>query len=1096
MSFSFMISKDTLLTVENNSTMCFISFFPIKKFFDFDTITIEQKDANTKKIQQFIESLSTFDPGSMVSPPLGGSVYKILSLNSSKTNLQKYQLEKYRNNFQSIFSNKVFDVDYFSFEKEKSMMQELIKENYYENTNYLCIKTIIAQDELFRIFGKDKVYNIFKNFTLDTYSKHKEPLELLLKSHYKNIDFDFLEENINIESFLELLAKLNLTEPSMGVNDINFKNLQEYTSKELQNIQIDILENKTDKYSTYIIIKSDSIIINSSKTNYTDTFFPIFQGEKVSYEKKDDGSFIVELISKTQTTTIFEILNYETIEIGNEKRFYKPFVLSEIPIVFDPKKPIVQIINKILQKNNFRDFVVGLEIIKLPTRKTISSINTVKNGYIAISQTPTFGGFSYDTSEVNSKIQSLESMLFHINDGKSFVKIRLTFNAYINRFIKDSDFQHTIKQEFMKEDLVWSPLLYNLKDLCLPYILTSFITIEEYSYNISSLEVSTIIDLYNGNSYLNDKLDTKTSDLKIIDNGDIYTKSGKKIQSINMFESNDMFNGLVIAPSGSGKSFLTCHLIDGFMSGVLNNDNISMIIDRGGSYNNFSSVSGGVNIGINKTDSTNCINPFIFSNYFAKLLKIELLLNDCKIIEKNFVGGTDGAIRQLKIDYDNLQLEIEEILSTCVNIEGYLAPDDTIIRNSEGKVSDTLFKGTNIQDVMEIWIGLILDMIGEDTISPENSGVVSRNLYKVFQAMIALKSDLILENEEPMYLLLNDIAIELRNSILMDEQEGFSEETLNKYLFQLEEYINPLQSGKLFNSAPTLDFSKTKLSNLDFGEIQNEKLSNLVLVSLVLQFFSIMTSKKYKTSKKLLVIDEAHAVLNSSYTSGLKSVSYLFRTARKHGAGVLLLSQSIDDFVKEKGEVEPIKMSQFSGIIANAGIKWLLGRHPKSACMNRLDLPEDIANRISTNSSREFFTISKKYNFSEMMVSNMTYAISTTHKEEKILINSLSSFSGNNKSGLLLFSYLFGMGFVSKYSNTKNLLREYGFDSSVEPNTKLLISCLRDYYEDLPEEKQEELIELNTIFLNDFDKNLLLGLLTIIELFDLKLKTKEILVKI
>jgi len=138
MSFSFMISKDTLLTVENNSTMCFISFFPIKKFFDFDTITIEQKDANTKKIQQFIESLSTFDPGSIVSPPLGGSVYKILSLNSSKTNLQKYQLEKYRNNFQSIFSNKVFDIDYFSFEKEKSMMQELIKENYYENTNYLC----------------------------------------------------------------------------------------------------------------------------------------------------------------------------------------------------------------------------------------------------------------------------------------------------------------------------------------------------------------------------------------------------------------------------------------------------------------------------------------------------------------------------------------------------------------------------------------------------------------------------------------------------------------------------------------------------------------------------------------------------------------------------------------------------------------------------------------------------------------------------------------------------------------------------------------------------------------------------------------------
>jgi len=1096
MATSFMVSKDTMLYVESITQISFISFFPIKDFFDKETITPEEKNKNSKICKDFINLLGAYDPGGISTKSKGGAVYKIISLNTSKSNLQKYQLEKYKNNFSSIFGQETLDLNYFNFEKEKFMISALLKENYYETKNYLSIKTHLGIEEIEKIFGKN-VIDIFQNLNNENYEKIADKIEMLLKGHYKNIDFEYLERNeIDTNIFLELLAKLNLTNTTTGINEFNFKNLQETTNKPNQSIQIDIKENDFDKLFTYIIIDTSYIILNSNKTDYVDLYIPIFKGEKVIYEHTKEGGFIVKIVSENQIKVVYECIKYIDIDISNEKRFYYPFVLSEVPLVFDPNKPIFEIINKILQKNGFRNFVSSLEIIKFPTKKTISNINNIKKGFEAVSQTPTFGGFSYNKIEVEEKIQSLESMLFHIGDGKSFVKIRIAINFYTNRPIDLEDMEHLIRQEFIKEDLFWKPLKYNLKDLTLPYIKSQFIKVEEFAFNVSSEETSKIINLYNGNQYLNFKDDNKLEDLKIIDNGDIYTKSGNKIQSINMFESNDMFNGVIIAPSGAGKSFTTCHLIDGFISGNLNKDNICMIIDRGGSYNNFTSVSEGINVSINKTDSTNCINPFIFTNYFAKLLKIELILNDCKLIEKNFIGNEDGAIKQLQLDYDHLQEEMEEILSTCVDLQGYLLDDDSIVRNNKGYIVDTLFKGSSIQDVMEIWIGLVIDMIGEDTISKENQGVVSRNLYKVFQGMISSKADLELPNEHGLYLLLDDISMELRTSILMDEQEGFDEETLNKYLFQLEEYINPLQSGKLFNSAPTLDFSKTRLSNLDFGEIQNEKLSNLVLVSLVLQFFNIMTSKKYKSSKKLLVIDEAHAVLNSSYSSGLKSVSYLFRTARKHGAAVLLLSQAIDDFVKVPGETDPLKMSQFSGIIGNCGIKWLLGRHPKTACMNRLDLPERLADIISTNSSRNFFTISKRLGFSELMVSDMTYAIATTHKEEKIIISVLKEFSGSSKGSLLIFSYLFGMGFVGKFSNTKNFLTEFGVDYNKSPNMNKLNSLFNYYYKDLSEEKRKKLIENNTIFSNEFDKNLLIGLLIYAELNDLRLKVKEIVEKI
>jgi len=1096
MAISFMVSQDTMLYVENISNISFISFFPIKNFYDKETITQEQKAQNSKDLENMINVLGAYDPGSLNSKSTGGTVYKILSLNIAKSNLQKYQLTKYKNNFNSIFGKEELNLDYFNFEKEKFMISSILKENTYDMVNYLSIKTHLGLEEITKIFGKN-CFNDFKNFTPEVFERYKDKISLFLKTHYKNIDFEYLErKKINTDIFLELLAKLNLTYSTTGVNEYNFHNIQEDKIKTPNSIQINIKENNFDKLFTYIIIDTAYIILNSNKTNYQDIYIPIFKGEYVEYSHTKEGGFIVQIVSDTQIKTIYECLKYVDIEIGKEKRFYYPYVLSEVPLVFDSNKPIFNIINKTLRKNCFRDFVLGLEIIKIPTKRTISNINNIMNAFLAISQTPSFGGFSYNKKEVEDKIQSLESMLHHINDGKSFVKIRLTINFFTNRPIELSDMNHLLKQEFIKEDLFWTPLKYNLQDLCKPYIKTNLINIEEYAYNISSIEVARMIDLYNGNSYLNNKDDTNLDDLKIIDNSDIYTKSAEKIQGINMFESNDMFNGVIIAPSGAGKSFTTCHLIDGFTSGEINKENICMIIDRGGSYTNFTSVSNGINISINKTDSTNCINPFIFSNYFAKLLKLELILNDCKLIEKNFIGNEDFAIKQLQLDYEKLQEEMEEILSTCTDIEGYLQDDDSIIRNNKGYIIDTLFKGSAMQDVMEIWIGLVLDMIGEDTISKENQGAVSRNLYKVFQGMISEMADLNKSNDEVLYLLLEDISQELRTSILLDEQESFDEETLNKYLFQLEEYINPLQSGKLFNSAPTLDFSKTKLSNIDFGEIQNEKLSNLVLVSLVLQFFNIMTSKVYKSSKKLLVIDEAHAVLNSNYTSGLKSVSYLYRTARKHGAAVLLLSQAINDFVKVPGETDPLKMSQFSGIIGNCGIKWLLGRHPKSECINRLDLPEHIANTISTNSSRRFFTISKILNFSELIVSEMTYAISTTNKEEKIIISVLKNFTGSSQGSLLIFSYLFGMGFLSKFSNTKNFLIEFGIDFNYPPNKKKLDSLFNYYYDGLEKDKKEKLIEQNTIFSNDFDKNLLIGLLTYTELSDLRLKVKEIIEKI
>jgi hypothetical protein len=142
------------------------------------------------------------------------------------------------------------------------------------------------------------------------------------------------------------------------------------------------------------------------------------------------------------------------------------------------------------------------------------------------------------------------------------------------------------------------------------------------------------------------------------------------------------------------------------------------------------------------------------------------------------------------------------------------------------------------------------------------------------------------------------------------------------HLKEFDFYINDLQAGKLFNAEPPKDMSNERLVNIDLGESQDERLTTVVPSALMMNFFKILTAPSKKGTNKILLIDEAHAILGSSNTSGLDAIAYLFRTARKHGGAIWLISQSIGDFYQPN---DPVKSQKFEALIKNAGWRILLG---------------------------------------------------------------------------------------------------------------------------------------------------------------------------
>jgi len=1066
---TFAYNKTTLILVQN-FRISFLSIVPLQQQRNFEILDDSQKAHFEKKIEDLVNNFQAYDSGSgMGDEGTLGPAYKIISLYTKLSPLQKFQLKKGFDELSFINTNKKDEneeEEFFLKEKAKYTTNECLSYNEYTKEDFIVVKTFIPQSQYKSILPKKtRAVDFFRDLTEERYLEIKNKLDQLYLMHKQNVNESVANDSfddISPYKIMEIISKLNLNVATDYFNNLNAfeKNIWgDYSEKE-QNWQIDILENEADNQPYIVIVEPTNLTIYDPKKIGTE-MLKIFPGQKVEIGwDKTNTIFKIELVDGENRVLIKKAVNPFKVEEGYEKKYKYNFTLSAIPVVFENN--ISQLVAGTLKSAGFQEFNIITEIVKKPLKNLEQQITWAKRTYNLLVQLPSLGGRLFNPDLVTKKLHAFESTLYHLEDGREFSTVKFSFAVTLPYKKPNEDITFEINQRLASHSLEVELLAASSKKITDPLAYEFFLTIPEKSMELENSEIKSLINLKYSNEYFNMLEDNSDDNLAKIDNAHIYIKVAEKVQSINIFEGPDMFNGLIIAPSGSGKSFITVNLIDGFLAS--NPENLCWILDRGGSYVNFTATFGGNNINLKKTDEENCINPYVFDNYFAKLMFVENLL----FLNKGYQRKIDlkKVDEKEKEKLEEKIKENNEKIKQLVDLTDFRGRDTVKKNKKTGEVLLTDFEDLAPQDRIEIFVLLLETMLRTRDLSDNNQRIVNKACYEGIQELILEQVDYTENNDLVKYLLISDIKAKIQDKIIA---AGIPEQETISMLSILDEYIDPIRSGKLFNGKPALDLSSL-LINIDFGEIQNETLADLVLSALLLNYFNVMTSDKYKASKKLLIIDEAHAVLNGTEISGLKSVSYLYRTARKHGGAVWLLSQGINDFVKVTGEVEPVRVALFGGIIGNAGWIWLLGKHPKKGLMERLDLNERIADRIvNKGASREFYIISKVSGFANLIVSDLNYAIATTNKEEKNILAAITLLTKNTKNSLLVYATLFGQTFLKKYKDIKNLENEFGANVDMQDFKKRITELYSNYSEENKEFAIKNILEttkFNIVIMN------------------------------
>jgi len=1057
---TFAYNSNTLLLIQN-SRLSFLTIMPLKQHRDIEILDSEALEAIDAKDRNLINNFQAFENDSLGKQGALGAAYKVISLYKKLSPLQDFQLRKGYSplSFLNKDDNDInSSMDFFLQEKIKYTVNECLNYNEYTKKDFLVIRTLIPYRQYEKIIPKNSTLSsLFRNLKESDYLNIKNHIDQLFLIHQQNIlDQNFANDffhTLSPHDLIDILAELNLNVSENYFNNINgleYNIWEDYNKKE-RNWQLTIFEHESDTVPFVFVFNQYSISIFDPK-KIGSKKIKIFPGQKIKYFWENDNTILKVVVEdKNSTTLLYQVYNPHKVEESYEKKFKYDFTLKGIPVVFNSN--ISANVATALKNAGFEEFNIQTEVVKKPLETLSSQIAWNSKTYDLLTQLPNLNGKLFDKDLVRRKLHAFKSILHHLDDDKQFSTVRFTFSIVLPYHKDEETFEFEIDQKLSSYELSIELLRAVSTKLTDPFSYEPFLSVAEKSMELENSEIKSLINLKYSNTYFNNSEDTDDESLTKIDNAHIYLKVKEKVQSLNIFEGPDMFNGLIIAPSGSGKSFITVNLIDGFLSS--NPENLCWILDRGGSYINFTSTFGGINISLNKTNQLNCINPFVFDNYFSKLFSIEYFLDTISQKRINLTSDYKNISKEEKFkiekEIEDLYNEIEK-LSKITKFRG----KDEIKRDQEtNKIISTSFEDLSPQDILEIFVILLETMIEIEPLNENTKRILNLCINDTFKELILKKTIYKEDNDLSHYLLISDIKKLLFNKLI---ENGLIEKDVFSILSILEEYIDPVRSGKLFNGKPALNLNNL-LVNIDFGEIQDEGLSNLVLSSLLLNFFNTMTSDKYSHSKKLLIIDEAHAVLNSSYISGLKSVSYLYRTARKHGGAVWLLSQGIGDFAKLSGETEDIRISLFNGIINNAGWIFLLGKHKKNDLVNRLDLNEEIANRIVTKDkgSREFYISTANVSgFATLIVSDLNYAIATTNKDEKNILKAITYLTKNTKYSLLIFASIFGKSFISKFSSVSNFVGEIG---GKKLDNDLFYEKISDLFSEYSEDTKQNVID-------------------------------------
>ena len=1093
-----------LLEVEGG-LLSFINITPIKSWKDMDYVDESVKEKYKKEKMNLIKSMSPFDKGSMLTSPKYGASYKIISYYKKLDPVQTYNIDEGNNIFNKLNKRVDFKLKSGSFEqfmnmKKREKTATIINEEFYTKNDFIITKTTFPEliyKEFIKLPKKMNIENYLKKLDDELFEVLKNPLELLFMEHEKNylriVKTSMESEyHISVSNILEVFTKLNLGQNLSNIYDNNFMNNNFNNSYRNQNEkEIIIYKNKEKNIIERIILKNNYIEYINIKEKTKKV--KIYMDENVKIYEKDGFLRIrKETLSNGENIEedIFPPIKIYTFEIKDKRDELKYYLLEEIPEQME--ETLSEDIEEILKEQKLEEFSIILDVLKYSSKQLEKEVNSKEGNMKNIQnfQKVNFGEWIYEKKLTLEREKAFNSMNEYIKDGLTFTTIRYGFILKKHSF--NNNFSFALKTKFQDLDIVFNEIKYNMTKLLYPIPYTKFLLMNN---KMKELELTDIINLINfkyGNSYFSGRNDNNQLDLPKINDACMFLKINGKIQGMNIFDGPDMFNGLIIAPSGSGKSFITVNMIDGFMEEP---NNLTWILDRGGSYNSYCTAKDGINISINQSNSSNCINPFLFDLYFGIQIYLEnTIIKESITKEENEIFNKMKYLFYLKEGDEFKKKKLDKTSEQKRKKIYQKSPKyKSILLNFE-KIEDCAFNATIPQNKMDIYKTIIMNMmeiqethsqyhIIEANVAQSLKEYIMEETKKKVEQIFKDKKNLIKEinllrnyklSFEKIDILIDKLdklmfnSLFLKINIIKDKVEDNLERELSgippkQFTAAINKFIDINSYGKIFNGKPSLDMTR-QLINIDFGEIQDEKISNLVLSALLMNFFSVMTNPLFKNSKKLLVIDEAHAILNANSLVGLKSISYLFRTTRKWGASVFLLSQGISDFKKEAGETEPIRKTLFDGIFENAGWVILLGNHNAAKAKKAFGFSDEVSNDIQNNdkSLRLFYLKSQlTSNFCQLLVTSLDYWTATTNKEEKNILVLIKKITGSSLFSLQLASKIFGMGFLSDFKDNVNLIKQkssnyvktkdniknivYKFEKQNYKINEMLISGLSDF---------------------------------------------------
>ncbi len=1098
-------NNNTILEIDNIA-LSFITLVPVSSVPEINWKESKDETIRNHKEDIVIPLLSTLDvfelPTTFNKGTLG-TTYKVIHYYERHTNLQRGLMDDVSTSarINSLGHDKAMlsKNEVFLNTKKDLKAETIANYEHYEKNDFIVIKTMFRNEKV--ISGEEKIsedgevikiegLRLKKNQTLKSHfskytnEKYKEDitvLEALFIEHtnkYDIITATMVDHavKINQENLISWFSKLSLSSSKTSVEDFNFidNNILNYSGEMAAKSKEILPANSTTPIKVLDFYPEKITILN--RVNNKTKVFKVNSGESVVLTEREKSIDIEKVFYKNGIKTSSKIDSTPrttdmSVVTKEQRSVSKSYFLPVLPAFI--KEDFSAILAKdLLAVLAPESFVQQTEIFKVPQKQLIAQYNGRIQSLKMFMLFPSVNGKIYDKQAVLDKVEALTASINQISEN-NFLSCRYSF-GYTKRIESQKDeveISNKLKRMGIDD---YTEAMRSLNKVMLPWTYSRYIlnkAARSTYIELSAKEVSKFINLKNGQRHLSFDRPKSLADVDPIKGSCFFVKTETEVMGVDIFKGPEKYNGLIIAPSGSGKSFFAVNMLDGFISS--NENNIVWILDRGGSFTRFTAGYEGVNKELTLSSDQNSINPFGLPISFVLMVKLQYFE---EYINKATEGEQGDRVRVNEFTSE-IDTEIRtiirylKILSTNTSGSLFIVDDKNSLyeyeRMSDGarqkldilryvKKEDgtmdikTEFFITQVQDTFSVLSSIVVSMLssknkdeGTSTAYFAMAPIILRKLFieklnyiltkKIFiddydnttktptstfkfDNLSALKSDCTIQDG---FITIPD---ELREEVLFkyeDEVISFSNENVffiieelktsfekfikqdsnitdkSSSLLHLKEfdfYINELQAGKLFNVEPPKDLSSERLVNIDLGESQDERLTTVVPSALMMNFFKILTAPSKKGINKILLIDEAHAILGATNTSGLDAIAYLFRTARKHGGAVWLISQGIGDFHQPN---DPVKAQKFEALIKNAGWRILLGSGHVGVdeVLGFSGDSIEFAKKSKEGSEKYKMIIDmdgKTINVADLVVSATDYWNSTTHPAEKQVLDMLT----------------------------------------------------------------------------------------------------------